>query len=92
MILNILPIYWKDSLLSWQESSRGDPALRNVTGTADRLFLMTGNTPAVHHHLGRSVVGCFLQPLSVAFEAVLESELLMHLDHLRIFAVADIAA
>ncbi len=53
---------------------------------------MTRGTPAVSRHLARAALGGLVQPLSVAFEAVFESEFLVHSDHLGVFAVADVTA
>ena len=53
---------------------------------------MTGYAPRVVCHLGLLSFLGPLQPLSMALKTIPETQFLMHLDHLRIFAVANIAA
>jgi len=51
---------------------------------------MTGYAPRVVCHLGLLSFLGPLQPLSMALKTIPETQFLMHLDHLRIFAVATL--
>lgn len=57
-----------------------------------RLFFMTGNTALVAYHLGPLSFGGLLHSLSMAPEAIAEAEFLMHLNHLGVLTVANVAA
>ncbi len=53
---------------------------------------MTWDTALVALHLGLLCFRGLLEPLSVTSEAIPEAEFLMHLDHLGVLTVANIAA